>query len=86
MKAAPIIELQASEQARAERVQAAHEARDVAHREYRRAQRQLARLEGRETRCHGRRATEPELQAARDAVHRGRVAWQKAQRELLRSM
>jgi len=86
VKAAPIIELHAHEVARSEGIKAAREKVDAAWREYRRAQRQLSRLEGREARHRGRFVTEAQLQAARDDVHHGRLAWQKARRELLRSM
>lgn len=78
-------ELLQSEEQRQAAVLAARERRDAAAREYARTRRLLARLEGREA-SSARRASEVQLQAARDEVHRSRVAWQRAQRELLKTI
>jgi len=86
VKASPVVQLVDAEQERAQRVTAARERRDAAHREYRRAQKALLRLEGREARHQGKFVSESQLQAARDELHRTRIDWQRAQRELLRSM
>lgn len=74
------------EEARNAGVRAARERRDAAAQEYARTRRVLARLEGRENRHRGGVASEHKLQAAREEVSRSRLVWQKAQRELLRSI
>lgn len=79
-----VVQLFAAEEERAQRIKAARERRDAAHREYRTAQKRLLRLEGREARHRGRFVSESELQAARNELHQTRVNWQRAQRELLR--
>lgn len=86
MNLAQLVEHYESDEARNAAVRAAREKRDVAAREYDRTRRLLARLEGRESRALGRQVNEPRLEAARNDVHRSRLALRKAQRELLRSI
>lgn len=81
-----VAELYDAEQARNEKVRVSREKRDVAHREYERARRVLARLEGRDNRHKGGGVDEQRLQGARDDVHHARLKWQQAHRELLRSI
>lgn len=81
-----VSELVSGEEARNAGVRAARERRDAAAQEYARTRRVLARLEGRENRRQGGCASEQKLQAAREDVSRSRLVWQKAQRELLRSI
>jgi hypothetical protein len=81
-----LAELYEGEEARNARVRASREKRDAAHREYERTRRVLARLEGRESRHKGGGADERRLEIARADVHRARLAWQLAHRELIRSI
>lgn len=86
MSASKVAAICEGEEARNVGVRAARERRDAAAQEYARTRRVLARLEGRENRHKGGSASEQKLQAAREDVSRSRLAWQSAQRELLRSI
>lgn len=75
-----------AERRRLSAVEAARDRRDAAAQEYARKRRVLALLEGCEIGHPVRGVNEQRLQAARADVQRSRLAWQRAQRELLRAI